>query len=79
MKLPGIASLCFKLKKLKNKRVILEQVACFVPRGLGGLIYWQIVMPFHSYVFKGMICGIARNANCEIIYGPKYIRRNEKI
>ena len=41
MKMPGIASLCFKLKKTRNGKIILDQIACYVPRGLWGLIYWQ--------------------------------------
>ncbi len=79
MKMPGTASLCFKLKKLKNNKVLLEQVASFIPKGLGGLAYWQVVSPFHSHLFNGMIYGIAKASNCKIVYGPKYIPRSTKI
>ncbi|MHA2250044.1 MAG: SDR family oxidoreductase [Candidatus Kariarchaeaceae archaeon] len=79
MKMPGTASLCFKLKKLRKGKVLLEQIASFIPKGLGGLIYWQLVSPFHAHLFNGMIGGIAKKAKCEVIYGPKYIPRNTKI
>ncbi len=79
MKMPGIASLCFKLKKTRNDKVILDQIACYVPRGLWGLIYWQLVLPFHVHIFTGMIKGIAKRSNSKIIYGPKYIKRSTKL
>jgi uncharacterized protein YbjT (DUF2867 family) len=79
MRMPGIASLCFKLKKTKNGKVILDQIACFVPQGLGGLIYWQLVLPFHVHIFTGLIRGIAQKSNSKIIYGPKYLKRSIKL
>ncbi|MHA2027753.1 MAG: SDR family oxidoreductase [Candidatus Kariarchaeaceae archaeon] len=79
MKLPGIASLYFKIRKLKKNQVIIEQIANFVPRGLGGHFYWKLVAPFHNYIFKGMVRGIAKKSNSEIIYGPKLLPRNTKI
>ncbi|MHA2168973.1 MAG: SDR family oxidoreductase [Candidatus Kariarchaeaceae archaeon] len=79
MKLPGHATLHFKIKELSRNKLILDQIACFVPHGLGGLIYWQLVLPFHAYVFHGMIKKIAKKANCKIIYGPKYLERRKII
>ncbi|APY09448.1 epimerase [Winogradskyella sp. J14-2] len=50
MRLPGEAWLEFKI--VKNK---LYQRAVFRPKGLWGRLYWYMVLPFHAFVFKGMI------------------------
>ena len=62
MKLPGVATLTFEVAPLKAHRSRLLQTARFKPRGLTGLAYWYAVAPMHSYVFNGMIRGIARDA-----------------
>ncbi|WP_115463121.1 SDR family oxidoreductase [Winogradskyella aurantiaca] len=50
MKLPGEAWLEFKI--VKNR---LFQRAVFRPKGVWGRLYWYMVLPFHAFVFKGMI------------------------
>lgn len=50
MKLPGEAWLEFKIVK-----DTLHQRAVFRPHGLWGRIYWFLVLPFHAFIFKGMI------------------------
>lgn len=50
MKLPGEAWLEFKIEKGK-----LHQRAIFRPKGILGRMYWYSVLPFHAFVFKGMI------------------------
>jgi hypothetical protein len=50
MKLPGEAWLEFKLEDN-----VLSQTATFRPLGLWGRIYWYLVLPFHGFIFKGMI------------------------
>ncbi|MGG6230148.1 SDR family oxidoreductase [Tenacibaculum sp. SDUM215027] len=50
MKLPGEAWLEFKIVKDK-----LYQRAVFRPKGVWGRMYWYAVLPFHTFVFKGMI------------------------
>lgn len=54
MKLPGEAWLEFKINGNK-----LEQTATFRPLGLWGRLYWYAVLPFHGFIFKGMINRIA--------------------
>jgi hypothetical protein len=51
MKLPGEAWLEFKI----NQNNVLEQTATFRPRGLLGRLYWYAVLPFHGFIFRGMI------------------------
>ena len=55
MKLPGEAWLEFKI--VDNKELI--QTAIFRPLGIWGRIYWYSVLPFHGYIFKGMIKAIS--------------------
>lgn len=55
MKLPGEAWLEFRID---NKNV-LHQTATFRPLGLWGRLYWYSVLPFHAFVFRGMINNIA--------------------
>ena len=50
MKLPGEAWLEFRIVGDK-----LVQTATFRPLGLLGRLYWIAVLPFHGYIFKGMI------------------------
>jgi uncharacterized protein YbjT (DUF2867 family) len=60
MKIPGEAVLSFQLQSLGNGQTALTQIARYLPRGLFGLLYWYAVMPFHRFVFNGMINGIAK-------------------
>ncbi|PZR19329.1 MAG: DUF2867 domain-containing protein [Flavobacterium psychrophilum] len=55
MKLPGEAWLEFRIK---GKTV--HQTATFRPLGLAGRLYWYAVLPFHYFIFNGMINKIAK-------------------
>lgn len=59
MKLPGEAWLEFRIMKLKNK-LQLRQVATFRPKGIWGRLYWYSVLPFHYFIFNGMINQIVK-------------------
>lgn len=50
MKLPGEAWLEFKVIN-----DTLYQAATFKPNGLLGRLYWYSILPFHGFIFKGMI------------------------
>lgn len=53
MKLPGEAWLEFNIKQNE-----IVQTATFRPKGLLGRLYWYSVLPFHGFIFKGMIRAI---------------------
>jgi uncharacterized protein YbjT (DUF2867 family) len=57
MKLPGEAWLEFRI----DKDSVLHQTATFRPKGIAGRLYWYGVLPFHGYVFSGMIRRIAKH------------------
>ncbi|MCF6331887.1 MAG: SDR family oxidoreductase [Draconibacterium sp.] len=56
MKLPGEAWLEFKI----DDNNVLHQNATFRPKGIWGRLYWVFTMPFHYFVFNGMIKNIAK-------------------
>jgi hypothetical protein len=55
MKLPGEAWLEFKI----DSKNILHQTATFRPLGILGRLYWFSVLPFHGFIFRGMIRNIS--------------------
>jgi uncharacterized protein YbjT (DUF2867 family) len=50
MKLPGEAWLEFKIIN-----TTLYQSATFKPKGVWGKLYWYAVLPFHGFIFQGML------------------------
>jgi len=59
MKLPGEAWLEFDIRKM-GEQWFLQQTATFRPSGLLGRIYWYCVLPFHYFIFNGLIRNIVR-------------------
>nr|WP_299385792.1 SDR family oxidoreductase [Allomuricauda sp.] len=56
MRLPGEAWLEFRIDDSNT----LHQTATFRPRGLKGRLYWFSVLPFHYFIFGGMIRNLAK-------------------
>ena len=56
MRLPGEAWLEFKI----DKDDVLHQTATFRSKGLKGRLYWYSMVPFHYFIFSGMIRNIAK-------------------
>lgn len=56
MRVPGEAWLEFTI----DDNNILHQTATFRPKGLFGRLYWYSMLPFHYFIFGGMIRNIAR-------------------
>jgi uncharacterized protein YbjT (DUF2867 family) len=57
MKLPGEAWLEFRIDEKK----FLYQTATFRPLGVLGRLYWFAMLPFHLFIFRGMIRNIAES------------------
>ena len=74
MKLPGRAILDFSIIKKSESLTEVHQVARFIPRGLGGILYWKAVSPLHELIFNGMLSRIARLSKKPIISGPELIK-----
>ena len=61
MKLPGTAWLQFEILPDKDGSRI-EQTAFFEPHGLFGHIYWYAFLPFHRFIFPGLIRAVVARA-----------------
>ena len=59
MRLPGLAFLDFRIKDIDAQSCEFVQHARFQPKGLGGILYWYMLIPMHEYIFGGMIRKIA--------------------
>jgi uncharacterized protein YbjT (DUF2867 family) len=55
MRVPGEAWLEFEI----DENNIVHQTATFRPRGIWGRLYWYSMLPFHYFIFTGMIRHIA--------------------
>ena len=55
MRVPGEAWLEFDI----DENNVLHQTATFRPKGIWGRLYWFIMLPFHYFIFGGMIRRIA--------------------
>lgn len=66
MILPGDAWLEFKIVEEEGKKV-LKQTATFRPDGVLGRLYWYSVLPFHFFVFDGMIENILQYEEQEVL------------
>lgn len=57
MRLPGEAWLEFRI----DEDNYLHQIATFRPKGIFGRLYWYSMLPFHFFIFNGMIKRIAHS------------------
>jgi len=71
MKTPGEALLEFRLTPIGDKQTELQMLSRFLPQGLGGILYWYFLYPFHKWVFYGMLKSIAQSINKPIVSGPE--------
>lgn len=78
MRLPGEALLEFTLSWQMDTETELVMTAKFLPRGVGGVLYWWGLYPVHALLFRNMLLNIARAANVRILAGPYRVRKAEK-
>ncbi len=69
MKLPGEAILDFEIVP-SEKGAELRLGTRFRPRGLYGILYWYILLPFHDILFGGMLREVAKKVARPILNGP---------
>jgi hypothetical protein len=74
MKMPGEATLEFRLAALPDGSTELTQTARFLPRGLLGILYWYALEPFHKSIYAGMLKAIAAATGKPLIAGPERVR-----
>ena len=71
MKLPGEAILDIELKDTDHGQTEIRLSTRFRSKGLYGLFYWYILLPFHDLLFGGMLSAIAKRVGKDIISGPE--------
>ncbi len=71
MKVPGEALLEFKIDSMGEQSTELQMLSRFLPKGLGGILYWYTLYPFHEKIFFGMLKGIAKAIEKPIVSGPE--------
>lgn len=62
MIVPGKAWLQFEAIPLDGDNTKLEQNAYFVPKGIGGWLYWYGLYPIHTLIFSGLVKRIAQTS-----------------
>jgi uncharacterized protein YbjT (DUF2867 family) len=73
MKMPGEATLEFRLSPRPDGATELTQAARFLPRGLLGIAYWYLLDPFHKIIYAGMLRGLAAATGKPITAGPERV------
>lgn len=68
MILPGKAWLEFRVKRVGAMTEVVQE-ASFAPRGLGGQLYWYLILPFHAFVFPTMLRNIVRSGKRKVLFG----------
>jgi uncharacterized protein YbjT (DUF2867 family) len=71
MKMPGEAVLEFIITPQGPDRTEIRELSRFLPRGLAGLLYWYSIYPLHTYIFGGMLQGLAKKIGRPILSGPE--------
>ena len=65
MILPGKAWLKFTVDEVNHDGRLMRRLvqrASFQPKGLGGRLYWALVLPFHRLIFPTMVRNIEKEA-----------------
>jgi hypothetical protein len=62
MRMFGPGWLEFEAQPQPDGTTRLLQTAFYVPRGLMGLLYWYSLVPFHAFIFSGLIDQIVQHA-----------------
>jgi uncharacterized protein YbjT (DUF2867 family) len=75
MKMPGEAMLEFKIQDKQHRQVEVELTVRFLPKGLGGLLYWHLSRAVHNLVIRTMLVNMARTSGIPLILGPEPFSR----
>lgn len=70
---PGEAFLEFRIQGLPDGSTELRMIPSFQPRGMWGRVYWWIIAPSHSLLFRTMLRQMARAAGARILSGPSWV------
>jgi uncharacterized protein YbjT (DUF2867 family) len=74
LKAPGDIVLDFRIRPLSQGETELQMIGRFLPRGLWGLLYWYALLPFHIWIFSGVLRNIADQIGQPVTRGPEKFR-----
>ncbi len=78
MRAPGEMVLDFQILPLADGQTELQVRGRFLPRGLWGLAYWYALLPFHRWIFKGVLEAVAAKVGRPVTRGPRPCRPTPK-
>jgi uncharacterized protein YbjT (DUF2867 family) len=78
MKAPGDSILDIALAPIGRNRCEIRLTSRFLPRGLGGILYWHAALPLHRLVFQGLLRAVVRSAGRELVDRPRRFTPEEK-
>ena len=67
-KVPGQATLTFRLQQLSGDKIILHQILKYYPKGTIGLFHWSLTYGFRQYAISKMFNKIVKLSGSEIIH-----------
>jgi uncharacterized protein YbjT (DUF2867 family) len=70
---PGEALLEFRVQELQDGSTELRMTPSFEPRGVWGRIYWWVIAPSHSLLFRPMLKQMAKAAGVRVLTGPSRV------
>jgi len=71
MKTPGEALLDIKIEPVGDNTTELKLHSRFLPKGLGGILYWYTLYPLHQWVFRDMLKAIAKSIGKAVLSEPQ--------
>jgi uncharacterized protein YbjT (DUF2867 family) len=70
---PGEAFLEFRVQVLQDGSTELRMTPSFEPRGIWGRVYWGLIAPSHSLLFRSTLKQMAKAAGVRILSGPSWV------
>ena len=71
LKMPGQATLTFRLQHFSDNRVVLHQIVRYYPKGFIGLCNWILMYGFRQYTLSKMFQNIINLSGAEVIQRMK--------
>ena len=71
LKIPGQATLTFRIQQSSDEEIILHQILRYYPKGTIGLFHWSLTYGFRQYSLSKMFKGIVRMSGAEIVQKMK--------
>jgi len=71
MRMPGEALLEITITQVDRTHCRITLLSRFLPKGIGGILYWYALYPFHQFVFIRMLQGLVNAAGCKLASGPR--------